>query len=507
MSASKETTKTTKQTTDIRVPIATPRKRDKKYQEVAKPKQYSEALNVVKLKTYMNDPHVLSCYQSRTAGVTMHEWDVKIDNDNTYIADYVRSVLNKLKMHTILSQMLEAVAYGYAVHEIIYQKTKSESGFEYLTVVDLAQRPQEWFSFDNVGQLLYSSGSAKIPVPGDKVIITRNNATASNPYGFAVLGACKLAIEQKLIAIKGLMTFVEKYAMPYVDVKVDKLNLTDDDLTNLVSLAEGLLEDGVTAHSNNIEIAPLKFNDAASVSIYIDTINQANNEISKAILSQTMTTENTSGTGSYAMSKTHSVVRQDLIENDRKLVEQSINKLIELICEKRFGKLDVYPYFALYEESFIDKSAAETAALLLQNPNLRLTNKFYERFGLSAEEFELIESPNPQSAPTAFNEFAEKGKTKKNILKIAEENEKITDLIDLITTDSKFGAEMQFETMNDMLKSVIDVVENADSYNDIIDKLPSQFKEMNSKKFNEFMTKLLLISKVHGQNAVTREVE
>jgi phage gp29-like protein len=221
-----------------------------------------------------------------------------------------------------------------------------------------------------------------------------------------------------------------------------------------------------------------------------------------------MTTENTTGTGSYAMSKTHSLVRQDLIDNDKKMVEQSMNKLIRLICEKRFGTLESYPYFVLYEESFIDKTAAETASILLQNPNLKLTAKFYERFGLGQDEFELIEGA-PQSAPTMnesnnVNEFAE---TNKNIIKIAEQNEKITDLIDLLTTDSKFGANMQFNSMNDLLKSVFDVVNNADSYDDILNNLPAQFKEMNSKKFNEFMTKILMISNIHGRNAINREVQ
>ena len=499
--------KTTKKK-DIRIPFGTTRSRDGKYQEITKPKYYSESLNILTLKSYLKDPHVLSCFQSRRSGVTMHEWDIRTEDDNSYVADYVRSVLNRLNLHSIVEGMIEAVAYGYAVHEVIYQKTKSESGFEYLTVVDVAQRPQEWFTFDNIGQILFSKGSEKIAVAGDKVLVTQHGANSANPYGFAVFGTCKLAIEQKLNSIRGLMTFIEKYGMPYLEIKTNIPNPTETQLDSLLAMGESLIDDGVTSHGSEVELNPLKFNDASSVQIFIDAINQANNEISKAILSQTMTTENTSGTGSYAMSKTHNLVRQDLIDNDKKMVEQSMNKLIRLICEKRFGTLESYPYFILYEESFIDKTAAETASILLQNPNLKLTAKFYERFGLGQDEFELIEGA-PQSAPTmnesnSVNEFAE---TNKNIIKIAEQNEKITDLIDLLTTDSKFGANMQFNSMNDLLKSVFDVVNNADSYDDILNNLPAQFKEMNSKKFNEFMTKILMISNIHGRNAINREVQ
>ena len=502
MSTSKKTN-----SNDVRVPFTTARIRDKRYQEIGKPKYYSETLNIVNLKSYLKDPHVYSCFQSRRSGVTMHEWDIRTDDDNSYVSEYVREVLSRLNLHSIMESILEAVAFGYSINEIIYQKTKSETGFEFLTVVDVVSRPQEWFTFDNVGQLLFQQGSAKIPVPKDKVLITQHQANSANPYGFATLGTCKLAIEQKISAIKSLMVFVEKYGMPYADITSSKPNITSEELQEIAELADGLLEDGVIVHGNNVSITPLKFNDTGSVSIFLEAINQANTEISKAILSQTLTTE-TNGQGSYAMSKTHSIVRQDLIDNDIKLVEQTMNRLITLICEKRFGKLDNYPYFVLYEESFIDKAGAETASLLLQNPNLKLTNKFYNRMGLNSDEFELsdapISAPVMNESPKTISEFAD---TKRNIFKIAEENDKITDLIDMIATESSDGAKMQFETMDAMLKSVFDLIENAEDYSEVIDKLPQEFKQMNAKKFNEFITKLLLISKVHGRNAVTREVQ
>lgn len=502
MSTSKKTN-----SNDIRVPFGSTRLKDGKKQDAIKPKYWSEALDVVKLNAYMNDPHVFSCVQSRLSGVTRLEWDIHNDTSDTYITNYAREVLSRLNIRTIIESILDAVLFGYSINEIIYQKTKSETGFEFLTVVDVASRPAEWFTFDNVGQLFFQKGSAKIPVQGDKVLITRHKGSLNKPYGFGILGTCKIAIEQKITAVRSLMIYTEKYGMPYVDIKTQRPMINDEDLNKLISLADGLVEDGIIAHPADVEVNALNMANSGSIDVFISAINQANAEISKAILSQTLTTESNT-TGSFAMSKTHNEVRGDVIDNDIKLVEQTMNRLITLICEKRFGKLENYPYFVLYEESFIDKAGAETASLLLQNPNLKLTDKFYNRIGLNSDEFELsdapISAPVMNESPKPIAEFAD---TKRNIFKIAEENDKITDLIDMIATESSDGAKMQFETMDAMLKSVFDLIENAEDYSEVIDKLPNEFKQMNAKKFNEFITKLLLISKVHGRNAVTREVQ
>lgn len=504
--------KTAVKKTDLRDTVASLRIRDGKFSEVSKPKYYTESLNITELRNYMNDPHVWSCIQSRKAGTTMHEWDVQSEINDTMTTDYVRQVLNKLDMKTILDGILDAVLFGYSIAEIIYQKEYTNIGFEYMTVADVQNRPAEWFVFDNAGGVMFMKGSSKVPVTANKILLTQHYPSTNNPYGHSVLAKCKLALKQKYAALESMMIFTEKYGMPYLEL-ITKGKLSDEDKAFLLSQAESLLKDGAMLHPDNIEARTLNFNDPSSADIFEKNINIANNEISKAILSQTLTTQNT-GVGSYAMSKTHSEVLQSVIDNDRKLCEQSVNHLIELICQARFGRLDSYPKFYLYEESFVNKEGAETAQILMSNPYLKLTAKYFERIGLKADEFELLEEAdstkrvkdfeqNTFNQKNASSEFA----TSKDVIKIAEQNEKVTDLLTELLTDSKFGAEKQFETMNDMLDTITNAVENAESYNDLLDNLPSQFKKMDSKKFNEFMKQILLISNIHGRNSIQNEVK
>lgn len=499
--------KTDVKKTDLRDTVASLRIRDGKFSEVSKPKYYTESLNITELRNYMNDPHVWSCIQSRKAGTTMHEWDVQSEINDTMTTDYVRQVLNKLDMKTILDGILDAVLFGYSIAEIIYQKEYTNIGFEYMTVADVQNRPAEWFVFDNAGGVMFMKGSSKVPVTANKILLTQHYPSTNNPYGHSVLAKCKLALKQKYAALESMMIFTEKYGMPYLEL-ISKGKLPEEEQKHVLAQAELLLRDGAFLHPDSLEARTLNFNDPSSADIFEKNINIANNEISKAILSQTLTTQNT-GAGSYAMAKTHSEVLQSVIDNDRKLCEQSVNHLIELICQARFGRLDSYPKFYLYEESFVNKEGAETAQILMSNPYLKLTAKYFERIGLKADEFELLETPDSTKKVNDFNqnntssEFA----TGNDVIKIAEKNEKVTDLLTELLTENKFGAEKQFETMNDMLDTITNAVENAESYNDLLDSLPSQFKKMDSKKFNEFMQQILLISNIHGRNSIQNEVK
>jgi phage gp29-like protein len=89
----------------------------------------------------------------------------------------------------------------------------------------------------------------------------------------------------------------------------------------------------------------------------------------------------------------------------------------------------------------------------------------------------------------------------------SKKNEKITDLITELLTEDKFGIDNQFNSMIDIVGTLQTTVENAESYNDLLDNLPSQFKKMDAKKFNEFMKQILLISNIHGRNSIQNEVK
>jgi len=92
----------------------------------------------------------------------------------------------------------------------------------------------------------------------------------------------------------------------------------------------------------NIDVKLHDFNKTGNLDLYQHLIEICNAEISKVILSGTLTTE--IKTGSYAASQTHQEIRKEVIESDLLLIEKHINRLIEDICELNFGSVEL-PFF------------------------------------------------------------------------------------------------------------------------------------------------------------------
>ena len=115
-----------------------------------------------------------------------------------------------------------------------------------------------------------------------------------------------------------------------------------------------------------------------------------NSEISKAILSETLTTEVTDK-GTYAAAKTHRDILHHLVQGDKRLVEKTINKLIAMIWELNFPPFagaDM-PLFQLYAEDEIHKSLAERDKIL-QKQGVVFQKEYFKRYyNLKEDEFEM----------------------------------------------------------------------------------------------------------------------
>ena len=94
-----------------------------------------------------------------------------------------------------MSDVLDAIFFGYAVGEIEWKKDGKE-----IVPVDVIGKPQEWFIFtrDNElrlrkfkeGQYFFEEGEK---LPEYKFILTQNKPTYINPYGQKVLSKLLLA--------------------------------------------------------------------------------------------------------------------------------------------------------------------------------------------------------------------------------------------------------------------------------------------------------------------------
>jgi phage gp29-like protein len=278
-----------------------------------------------------NDPHVWSCIQSRKTGVLALNKNIassKIDGD---ILSFIQNIFEEFDLFNITSQILEAIFTGFQVMEIIWEETINSK----LKPVDIIPKPLDWFFYDNNNQLKFRKNGASegVSLPENKFLIVRHNPSFENPYGEALLAQCFWAVTTKNMGFRFWMNFLEKYGMPLV-IGQYSYPPTAEELQNLSTRLQQLIDSQTIATPSDISIDIKDLGSSKSVELYSQLIKMANSEISKVLLSETLTTEMDSG--SYAASITHFKIREEVVLGDVKLVERAYNDLIQMIIKVNY---------------------------------------------------------------------------------------------------------------------------------------------------------------------------
>ncbi len=269
-----------------------------------------------------NDPHVWSCIQSRKAGSCGLEYEFENTSDNRII-----NSLESLNLRAVFENILEACLFGFQVIEIIWEFQDN-----ILLPIELVPKPQEWFGFDVENNLLLKTTNSLKgeTLPYAKVLLITHESDYLNPYGTALLGKCYWSVTFKNGSMRFWVNFMERFGMPVLIGKY-KRGATQEETNKLAEVLAGMTEDSVIVTPVDIDIEFKEPMRASSVNLYRDMIKMCNSEISKAILSQTLTTE--LDTGSYAATQTHYEIRKEVIQSDIRLIENTINQLINYIYD------------------------------------------------------------------------------------------------------------------------------------------------------------------------------
>ncbi len=293
------------------------------------------------LRDLKNDPHVWSCIQSRKSGLLAMEYKIIGDGG---IAELINDLFDSLNIYSMLSDILEAPLFGFQPLEILW--TYSSSAKMKLVPKQIIAKPQEWFFFDTIGNLKIKSSENKkgIPAPMEKILCVTHESSYQNPYGTSLLAKCYWACTFKNGGLRFWVNFMERFGMPVLLGKYTR-GAGDEEIQKLAEVLADMSENSVIVSPEDIEITMQEAARTSSVDLYYQLIKLCNAEISKAILSQTLTTELDSG--SYAASQTHFSIRKEVIRSDVHLVEKTVNQLIQLILE--INRIDKKVKFKLLE--------------------------------------------------------------------------------------------------------------------------------------------------------------
>lgn len=306
-------------------------------------------------RSMLYDAHIGGLARRRRAAVKALDWKLETGKAKAKTVRLVQEALTRLDVPAIVGGMWEAALFGYACAEVMWEKRES-----HVLPRAVIAKPQEWFTFDSEGTLLFMAmGSANgVPVPPRKFLLARQDATLKTPYGIADLARCFWPHTFKKGGLQFWLKFVEKYGAPKLVGKFDR-NTPAKEQEDLLALLEACVQDAVMVIPNDNSVEVLG-QDSASLSgaaeNYEAFLRFCRSEISIALLGQDQTTE---ADTNHASATAGLEVTGDIRDADAVMVQKAVQELVGWIVALNLGPDADAPEFVLYEQ---EDAAAEAEA-------------------------------------------------------------------------------------------------------------------------------------------------
>lgn len=447
------------------------------------------------------DPHLFSQLQTRKNAVTGLDYEIipfdQEDESDKEIAKFIAAELEAIEsFEDVMMDLLDAIGKGISISEIIwgYQEGKT-------IVKEIKNRHQKRFFWDENDEfkVMTKDYPMGIVLPENKFIIHKYKAKSGHPARAGVLRVVAWMYLFKNYDVKDWVSFAEVFGMP---LRLGKYNPAASE-ADKAALMQALIQIGTDAAGMVPEGTEIEFKEAAKVSslnVYESLARYCDEQISKAVLGQTLTSD--SGGGSYAQSKTHNEVRHDLTAADCKALAATLRRdLITPLVYFNFGMDTHIPYIRFdYEEAGDQKETVDIYKTLICDVGLPVPlAHLYKKFSIPTPE-DGEEIAIPSNGLMNLNQFTPNkliaNSTKQN--KTADGQCDIDKLTDAAIKQSK-GA------FKKLFSPIIEIVKNAESLEEIEDSLNSDktveelYKRMDISTLEELLQKAMFFADIRGR--------
>jgi len=308
------------------------------------------------------DCHAYSTLQKRKLAVVSCEWEIVAATDDAAdkkAADGIRDICKALDMDGLTFGLLDAILKGYAVAEVIWNP-------ETWLPDDLPIRNQRRFLFDadcKPRLLTPENKQTGEALPDRKFIIHQFGSKDGSPYGLGLGTRLFWPVFFKNHGISYWMAFAERFGGPSVVGKYPP-EMTKEKQDELLDTLSRLNQERAIVVPLEAEVELIEAAKTGSIDTYERLSRYMDEEISKAVLGETLTTS-VGETGSYAASQTHNGVRMELVKADADMLSNTLNKtLMTWLCEFHFPGANPPRFWRRVEEPSDTKAEAEKDALV-----------------------------------------------------------------------------------------------------------------------------------------------
>lgn len=457
------------------------------------------------------DPHLFSQLQTRKNAVTGLDYEViPFDSDDPRdkeIAEFVEAQLGGIEgFEDIMLDLLDAIGKGFAVSEIMWSYDEG-----HVVVDDIRSRHQKrffWDSIDDSFKVRTQEAPEGIELPKNKFIVHKYKARSGHPSRAGVLRVVAWMYLFKNYTLKDWVAFCEVFGMPLRLGKYQPGASEDDKRALMQALvaigadAAGIFPDGTAIEFVNTE-------KTSSTDLYERLARYCDEQVSKAILGQTLTSD--SGGGSYAQSKTHNDVRHDLTVADCKAIAATLRRdLIRPLVLYNFGEDKRIPYLRFDAEESEDLTQTATViGTLIREAGLKVpTSYIYKKFSIPKPEGdeEVATPPGRTAQGAGFGPFSFKAQPGEPIALKAGDGaghgtQERVDRLAAAATRKSAGA------FKKAFGPVLKKIENAESLEELRDMMEDEkavaelFGEMDVSEVEELLQKVMLYANLEGRAA------
>jgi phage gp29-like protein len=310
------------------------------------------------------DAHLASLLQTRKLAVLSLDYEVmpySQGDEDRRIAEAVGELVYGIpNLEGAFLDLLDAIGKGFALTEMLWQVEGGQA-----RVAELKWVPQKRVTFvEDLKPRLLSSATdwEGAELPPWKVIYHRYKARSGHDTRAGVLRVVGYLYLLKNFALKDWAAFNEVFGMPLRLGKYDQA-ASPADREALMQAIRNLGADaaGIISKSTEIEFVEVAARQAGNAIPFKVLADFCNREMSKAVLGQTLSSDTSGGTGTYAAARVHQQVRRDLVEADAQALGQTLREqLLKPLVGFNFGWDKPAPWFRFrYEEEEDLKTLAE----------------------------------------------------------------------------------------------------------------------------------------------------
>lgn len=330
------------------------------------------------------DPHYLGVLGTRKRSVSQIAITVESASDDptdVQIADMVRDWLKRDELTEELFDILDCIGKGYSFTEIIWDTSEGQ-----WMPARLEWRDPRWFRFaqrDLATPMLIGEHGQEVPLPGAKFIhaVMRAKSGLALRSGLARVAAWGWMF--KAFTQRDWAIFTQTYGQP---LRVGKWGqgASEADKNTLFDAVANIAGDcaAIIPESMTIDFVESKTVGASS-DLYLKRADWLDQQISKAVLGQTTSTDAISG--GHAVSKEHREVQSDIERADAIALAAILNRdLIRPWVQLEYGPRPRYPRLVIARPEREDlKLIAESLSALVPLGLRVEESEVRDRFGFS----------------------------------------------------------------------------------------------------------------------------